>query len=47
MDSPRLRLPLPDYTSRKLRFRILARTDPDAAAKLGGYATPSSRRRGH
>jgi pyruvate-ferredoxin/flavodoxin oxidoreductase len=38
LDSPRPRLPLSDYTSRELRFRILARTDPDAAAKLAALA---------
>jgi pyruvate-ferredoxin/flavodoxin oxidoreductase len=34
LDSPRPRLPLADYTGQELRFRILARTDPEEAAKL-------------
>jgi pyruvate-ferredoxin/flavodoxin oxidoreductase len=45
LDSPRPRLPLSDYTSRELRFRILARTDPDAAAKLAALAEEEVRQR--
>jgi pyruvate-ferredoxin/flavodoxin oxidoreductase len=45
LDSPRPRLPLSDYTSRELRFRILARTDPDAAARLARLAADDVRQR--
>ncbi|HEX6449465.1 MAG TPA: pyruvate:ferredoxin (flavodoxin) oxidoreductase [Trebonia sp.] len=45
LDSPRPRLPLSDYTSRELRFRILTKTDPDAAAKLAALAEEEVRQR--
>jgi pyruvate-ferredoxin/flavodoxin oxidoreductase len=38
LDSPRPRLPLTDYTSRELRFRVLARTDPAEAQRLATLA---------
>jgi pyruvate-ferredoxin/flavodoxin oxidoreductase len=34
LDSPRPRIPLSDYTSRELRFRILRNTDPAEAERL-------------
>jgi pyruvate-ferredoxin/flavodoxin oxidoreductase len=34
LDSHRPRMPLSDYTGRELRYRILARTDPEAAERL-------------
>src|SRR5215471_9965337 len=34
LDSHRPRMPLDAYTGRELRYRILARTDPDAAERL-------------
>jgi pyruvate-ferredoxin/flavodoxin oxidoreductase len=34
LDSHRPRMPLDSYTGRELRYRILARTDPDAAERL-------------
>jgi pyruvate-ferredoxin/flavodoxin oxidoreductase len=34
LDSPRPRIPLSDYTSRELRFRSLANTDPAEAERL-------------
>src|SRR5262249_62097816 len=34
LDSPRPRIPLADYTSRELRYRILANTDPAEAERL-------------
>ena len=36
LDSPRPRIPLADYTSRELRYRILANTDPAEAERLHG-----------
>jgi pyruvate-ferredoxin/flavodoxin oxidoreductase len=45
LDSPRPRLPLTAYTERELRFRILARTDPDAAAELAERAQQEVRQR--
>lgn len=45
LDSPRPRLPLSAYTERELRFRILARTDPDAAARLAAAAEQEVRQR--
>jgi pyruvate-ferredoxin/flavodoxin oxidoreductase len=38
LDSPRPRIPLADYTSRELRYRVLARTDPAEAERLHGLA---------
>ena len=38
LDSHRPRLPLSDYTGRELRYRILARTDPEAAERLSKLA---------
>ncbi|HEV8565828.1 MAG TPA: pyruvate:ferredoxin (flavodoxin) oxidoreductase [Actinoplanes sp.] len=38
LDSPRPRLPLTDYTSRELRFRVLAGTDPAEAQRLAALA---------
>ncbi len=34
LDSPRPRIPLADYTSRELRYRILMNTDPAEAERL-------------
>jgi len=34
LDSHRPRMPLSDYTGRELRYRILGRTDPEAAERL-------------
>ncbi len=45
LDSPRPRLPLAAYTGQELRFRILARTDPEAAAKLAELAAEEVRQR--
>jgi pyruvate-ferredoxin/flavodoxin oxidoreductase len=45
LDSPRPRLPLSAYTAQELRFRILARTDPEAAAQLAGRAEEEVRQR--
>jgi len=45
LDSPRPRLPLSAYTGQELRFRILARTDPEAAAKLAELAEQEVRQR--
>jgi pyruvate-ferredoxin/flavodoxin oxidoreductase len=45
LDSPRPRLPLSAYTAQELRFRILARTDPDAAAALAVRAEEEVRQR--
>jgi len=45
LDSPRPRLPLSAYTGQELRFRILARTDPDEAAKLAELAQQEIRQR--
>ena len=38
LDSPRPRIPLADYTSRELRYRILAQRDPAEAERLMGLA---------
>jgi pyruvate-ferredoxin/flavodoxin oxidoreductase len=38
LDSPRPRIPLAAYTSQELRFRVLARTDPEAAERLAELA---------
>jgi pyruvate-ferredoxin/flavodoxin oxidoreductase len=38
LDSPRPRIPLPEYMRQELRFRVLARTDPAAAERLAGLA---------
>lgn len=38
LDSPRPRIPLTEYTSRELRYRILAQTDPAEAERLMGLA---------
>ena len=38
LDSPRPRLPLSAYTGQELRFRVLERTDPEAAARLAELA---------
>ncbi|HUY49527.1 MAG TPA: pyruvate:ferredoxin (flavodoxin) oxidoreductase [Streptosporangiaceae bacterium] len=38
LDSPRPRIPLAEYTSRELRFRILANTDPAEAERLHSLA---------
>src|SRR6266516_510160 len=38
LDSPRPRIPLADYTSRELRYRILACTDPAEAERLQALA---------
>ncbi len=38
LDSPRPRIPLSDYTSRELRYRILQNTDPAEAERLLGLA---------
>jgi pyruvate-ferredoxin/flavodoxin oxidoreductase len=38
LDSPRPRMPLSDYTTRELRFRSLARTNPAEAERLAAAA---------
>ncbi len=38
LDSHRPRLPLSDYTQRELRYRILARSNPEEAERLAGLA---------
>jgi pyruvate-ferredoxin/flavodoxin oxidoreductase len=38
LDSARPRIPLASYTGRELRYRILERTDPEAAVRLGRLA---------
>ncbi|HET7450881.1 MAG TPA: pyruvate:ferredoxin (flavodoxin) oxidoreductase [Gaiellaceae bacterium] len=38
LDSPRPRIRLSDYTSRELRYRILANVDPGEAERLGALA---------
>jgi pyruvate-ferredoxin/flavodoxin oxidoreductase len=38
LDSPRPRIPLADYTSRELRYRILANADPAEAERLQALA---------
>jgi len=45
LDSPRPRLPLSAYTGQELRFRILARTNPEAAAQLAERAEQEVRQR--
>ena len=45
LDSPRPRIPLTDYTSRELRYRILAQTDPAEAERLLGLAEQEVRQR--
>jgi pyruvate-ferredoxin/flavodoxin oxidoreductase len=45
LDSPRPRLPLSAYTGQELRFRILERTDPEAAARLAELAEQEVRQR--
>jgi pyruvate-ferredoxin/flavodoxin oxidoreductase len=45
LDSPRPRLPLSAYTAQELRFRVLARTNPEAAAQLAGRAQEEVRQR--
>jgi pyruvate-ferredoxin/flavodoxin oxidoreductase len=45
LDSPRPRLPLSAYTGQELRFRILARTDPESAAQLAERAQQEVRQR--
>jgi pyruvate-ferredoxin/flavodoxin oxidoreductase len=45
LDSPRPRLPLSAYTDQELRFRILARTDPESAARLAAAAQAQVRQR--
>jgi len=45
LDSPRPRLPLAAYTAQELRFRILARTDPEVAGQLAELAEQEVRQR--
>jgi pyruvate-ferredoxin/flavodoxin oxidoreductase len=45
LDSPRPRLSLSAYTAQELRFRILARTNPEAAAQLAERAEQEVRQR--
>jgi pyruvate-ferredoxin/flavodoxin oxidoreductase len=45
LDSPRPRIPLASYTSRELRFRILAQKDPAEAERLLGLAQQEADRR--
>ena len=45
LDSPRPRIPLADYTSRELRYRILANTDPAEAERLLTLAEHEVRQR--
>jgi pyruvate-ferredoxin/flavodoxin oxidoreductase len=45
LDSPRPRIPLADYTSRELRYRILANTDPAEAERLLALAEHEVRQR--
>jgi pyruvate-ferredoxin/flavodoxin oxidoreductase len=45
LDSPRPRIPLADYTSRELRYRILASTDPAEAERLLALAEHEVRQR--
>jgi pyruvate/2-oxoacid:ferredoxin oxidoreductase beta subunit len=47
LDSPRPRLPLSEYMNNELRFRILARTDPEAAERLAELAVADVQRRWH
>jgi pyruvate-ferredoxin/flavodoxin oxidoreductase len=45
LDSPRPRIALADYTGRELRYRILARSDPAEAERLGALAQQEVNRR--
>jgi pyruvate-ferredoxin/flavodoxin oxidoreductase len=45
LDSPRPRIPLSEYTSRELRYRILMNTDPAEAERLLGLAEQGVRQR--
>ena len=45
LDSPRPRIPLADYTSRELRYRVLANTDPAEAERLQALAAHEVRQR--
>jgi pyruvate-ferredoxin/flavodoxin oxidoreductase len=45
LDSPRPRIPLNDYTSRELRYRILANNDPAEAERLQALAEHEVRQR--
>ncbi len=45
LDSPRPRIPLADYTSRELRYRILMNTHPAEAERLLGLAEHEVRQR--
>ncbi|MGO9220955.1 MAG: thiamine pyrophosphate-dependent enzyme, partial [Streptosporangiaceae bacterium] len=45
LDSPRPRIPLSDYTSRELRYRILQNTNPAEAERLFGLAEDGVRQR--
>ena len=45
LDSPRPRIPLSDYTSRELRYRILQNTNPAEAERLLGLAEHGVRQR--
>jgi pyruvate-ferredoxin/flavodoxin oxidoreductase len=45
LDSPRPRIPLAEYTSRELRYRILQNTDPAAADRLLAAAEHEVRQR--
>jgi pyruvate-ferredoxin/flavodoxin oxidoreductase len=45
LDSPRPRIPLSAYTQRELRFRVLARTDPEGAERLAALAQDEVRQR--
>ena len=45
LDSPRPRIALADYTTRELRYRTLANTDPDEAERLHGLAEHAVARR--
>jgi pyruvate-ferredoxin/flavodoxin oxidoreductase len=45
LDSPRPRIPLADYTSRELRYRILANNDPAEAERLHALAEREVRQR--
>jgi pyruvate-ferredoxin/flavodoxin oxidoreductase len=45
LDSPRPRIPLADYTSRELRYRILMNSNPAEAERLLGLAEHEVRQR--
>jgi pyruvate-ferredoxin/flavodoxin oxidoreductase len=45
LDSPRPRIPLADYTSRELRYRILANADPAEAERLSALAEAAVQQR--